>query len=394
MDPVTHSLTGAVLSRAGLSRVTPLATVTLVLGANAPDIDAVVMLQGTYTALAARRGLTHGPLALLVLPFIVAGVVLLYDRVWRRRRSPMAEAARPLAVLGLAALGVLTHPPLDWMNTYGIRLLMPFAERWFYGDALFIIDPWIWLLLAVPVVGLAASRRGRTGWVLLGIGASLLVLLAPQVPLGARIVWVAAVAAVAVRAGAAWRSPAGESAGAVRRDLAIARVALTATAVYIAAMIGADRLGRGETMRAAAAAGYTVEQLMVAPVPANPFAADIVVEEPDAYRLGRLDWFAAPRVEWTGSVAKGERTAEVLATLQLQQVRDFLRWSRFPYVELRETAAGHVVRFGDARYPGGMRGGLSGVVVEVARPPGPAGQSDTPTGQADPPAVPSEPGPP
>jgi hypothetical protein len=221
--------------------------------------------------------------------------------------------------------------------------------------------------------------------VLLAIAASLLVLLAPQVPLAARVVWVIAVAAVAARAAAAWRRPVDSSTAAAGRDVRTARVVLGAVAVYIAAMIGADRLGRGETVRAAAAAGFTVEQVMVAPVPANPFAADIVVEESDAYRLGRLDWFAAPRVNWTGSIAKGERTAEVLATLRLQQVRDFLRWSRFPYVELRETADGHVVRFGDARYPAGMRGGLSGVVVEVK-----GADHGRPSGQDEPPAAPSD----
>jgi membrane-bound metal-dependent hydrolase YbcI (DUF457 family) len=419
MDPVTHSLTGAVLSRAGLNRATPLATATLVLGANAPDIDGFIMLQGTYAALAARRGVTHGPLALLLLPFVVAGVVLLYDRAWRRRRTPTASAARPLAVLGLAFVGVLTHAPLDWMNTYGIRLLMPFSERWFYGDALFIIDPWIWLLLAAPLVGLAVSRRGRTAWVLLGIAATLMVLLAPQVPLVARGVWILALSAIVVRTAVAWRRPrdraatdgTGERRGQAGVDMstesrgreiveasaesrgrdvvdmstesrgrkivearagtrgragtAVARVALAGMAFYIAGMVAADRLGRRETARAAAAAGFTVESLMVAPVPANPFAADLVVDSPDEYRLGRLDWFASPRVRWADSIPKGERTAEVLATLQLQQVRDFLRWSRYPYVEQRAVEDGHVVRFGDARYPTGRRGGLSGVVVHV-----------------------------
>jgi inner membrane protein len=371
MDPVTHSLTGAVLSRAGLNRATPLATATLVLGANAPDIDGIIMLQGTYAALAARRGLTHGPLALLLLPFVVAGVVLLYDRAWRRRRTPTASASRPLTVLGLAFVGVLTHAPLDWMNTYGIRLLMPFSERWFYGDALFIIDPWIWLLLAAPLVGLAVSRRGRTAWVLLGIAATLMVLLAPQVPLVARGVWVLAITAIAVRTAVAWRRPrdhaaadgSGERRG--RAGAAVARVALAGMALYIAGMVAADRLGRRETGRAAAAAGFTVESLMVAPVPANPFAADLVVDSPDEYRLGRLDWLASPRVHWADSIPKGERTPEVLATLQLQQVRDFLRWSRYPYVEQRAVEDGHIVRFGDARYPTGRRGGLSGVVVHV-----------------------------
>ncbi len=47
---------------------------------------------------------------------------------------------------GLSYLGVATHPLLDWLNTYGIRLLMPLDPRWFYGDAVFIVDPWIWLV--------------------------------------------------------------------------------------------------------------------------------------------------------------------------------------------------------------------------------------------------------
>jgi len=39
MDKLTHSLVGVLLSRAGVKRLAPRATVTLVLGANAPDID-------------------------------------------------------------------------------------------------------------------------------------------------------------------------------------------------------------------------------------------------------------------------------------------------------------------------------------------------------------------
>jgi inner membrane protein len=38
-----------------------------------------------------------------------------------------------------------THPVLDWTNNYGIRPLLPWDGRWFYGDLVFIVDPWIWL---------------------------------------------------------------------------------------------------------------------------------------------------------------------------------------------------------------------------------------------------------
>jgi inner membrane protein len=371
VDPVTHSLTGAVLSKAGLNRTTPLATATLVLAANAPDIDVLVASQGGFASLAHRRGLTHGPLALLLFPVVVTAGVLLYDRLWRRRRADVAPAL-PVSVLALAVLGVLTHPLLDWMNTYGIRLLMPFSERWFYGDALFIIDPWIWLVLATPVVALATSRRGRAGWILLGIGATLLVLLAPQVPIAARLFWVGAVTALSIKTALAWRrgNEAGGGAGGadagMARGTATARAAMAVTVLYIAAMVAAGRSARDEVMRTASAAGFDVRDVMVGPVPANPFAGDIVVEEPGVYRTGRFDWLADRRVTWDPDVIpRLETDAVVLATLRLQEVRDYLRWSRYPYVDVSETADGHVVRFRDARYPPRVRGGLSGPVVHV-----------------------------
>ncbi|HEX8055320.1 MAG TPA: metal-dependent hydrolase [Novosphingobium sp.] len=51
------------------------------------------------------------------------------------------------------------------MNSYGIRLFEPFSHRWFYGDALFIVDPW---LLAMLCAGVWLSRRrdrmGQADW--------------------------------------------------------------------------------------------------------------------------------------------------------------------------------------------------------------------------------------
>ena len=51
---------------------------------------------------------------------------------------------------------MLSHVALDLLNNYGVRLLMPFSNRWFYGDAVFIIDPWLWLTLGA---GIWLTRR-------------------------------------------------------------------------------------------------------------------------------------------------------------------------------------------------------------------------------------------
>ena len=79
-------------------------------------------------------------------------------------QRPLASDGARFPGAALAALGVVTHPVLDWLNNYGMRWLMPFDGRWFYGDALFIIDPWVWLVLGGSLFLMHARRlrsRGR-----------------------------------------------------------------------------------------------------------------------------------------------------------------------------------------------------------------------------------------
>ncbi|RZK03904.1 MAG: metal-dependent hydrolase [Novosphingobium sp.] len=157
MDNVTHSLVGALLGQMGLKRKTGLAMPTLIIAANIPDIDAGCTVLGTVS-LAMRRGITHGPIAMLLLPLALTAVMVWYDRRQTRRGTRPADRLplRPGWLLALAYIGCLSHPLFDWMNSYGVRLLEPFSHRWFYGDALFIVDPW---LLAMLIVGVWFSRK-------------------------------------------------------------------------------------------------------------------------------------------------------------------------------------------------------------------------------------------
>jgi inner membrane protein len=141
MDNLTHSMAGALLGQMGLKKLTGRAMPTLIIAANLPDIDAVASFLGRES-LAIRRGITHGPIALVLLPLLLTGLMLLYNR-WR----PSEQPVRPAMLLLLAYVGTLSHPALDWLNSYGIRLLEPFSSRWYAGDTLFIIDVWIWATL-------------------------------------------------------------------------------------------------------------------------------------------------------------------------------------------------------------------------------------------------------
>ena len=166
MDNLTHSLVGAVLGQMGLKKKTGLAMPTLIIAANLPDIDATCAVYG-IESLSMRRGITHGPIALLLLPILLWAAMIAFDR-WQARRGKRPAGRLPIDkgwLLGLAYIGCLSHPALDWLNNYGVRLLEPFSSQWFYGDTLFIIDLWIWIALALSVwFSLRRERRGTTNW--------------------------------------------------------------------------------------------------------------------------------------------------------------------------------------------------------------------------------------
>lgn len=364
MDPITHTFVGASLAAAGLERRTPLATAALVIGANAPDIDGCAYFAGGYTALALRRGWTHGVLALLVLPLLVAGGLLAWDRWVRRHRRPGAAPARAGPLLAVAALGVATHPLLDWLNSYGLRWLMPFDGRWFYGDALFIVDPWIWLLLGA-VLYLKYSRHpvSLLAWAAFWLLGAALMLTVPAVPTLARALWVAGViAVVSLRA-------AGVAAPVRRRGIERAmRVAIGAVCVYACTLVAADLVARSAVRAQLAARGIApISDVMVAPVPANPFAGQVVAATDTDYYFGRWNWLARPALTVGSQHVQRLRNGPLLAAAaRSPDARRFLTWSRFPYVDVQSNAAGrYLVRFHDARYPQATAGPLSGPTVRL-----------------------------
>ena len=70
MDPIAHTLVGASLAETPLKRLSALAAPTLILGANAPDIDVITIFFDRDISLGFRRGWTHGILAIVFLPLI------------------------------------------------------------------------------------------------------------------------------------------------------------------------------------------------------------------------------------------------------------------------------------------------------------------------------------
>ena len=220
----------------------------------------------------------------------------------------------PKQLLLLSFIAILSHPILDGLNTYGVRWLMPFSGRWFYGDTLFIVDPWVWLILGL---GIYASRR-RERAARSGPG---------------RPVW----------------------------------IALLVIAVYVGGMALSSRAAARIVAREVSSlSGGPVQATMAGPVPLDPLVRAFVTEQEGRYRVGTFRWLERPQVNRSAVLTfPGGRPSHpaVLRAAESPVGRRFLGWARFPTFEIEQVGPSqylvHIVDLRYARRPGDAFGAVS-----------------------------------
>src|SRR5690242_2736463 len=139
------------MGRAGLNRKTALATVTLVLSAEAPDLDVLGYFGGPVYGFAHHRGITHTLVGVPMMAALTVVVVWGVYSLWHWRRKA-ARAPRWGLLFGFACLGGLSHILLDFTNNYGVRPFSPFYHKWYSWDIVFIVEPVILLFLILALV--------------------------------------------------------------------------------------------------------------------------------------------------------------------------------------------------------------------------------------------------
>ena len=191
MDNVTHTLAGLLLAEAALllharsaqpasGGVRTAACVVSMTANNLPDLDFlyVPITGGKLGYLLHHRGHTHTLAAGLPCALIVLLGLWLVLRLRRRRFG-----GREWALLGaLAVIGPICHLALDFSNNYGVHPFWPFNDAWYYGDAVFIIEPWFWVSTLPALVYLARSRVAKSVHLLLLGVLLVLVWIVPFVP--------------------------------------------------------------------------------------------------------------------------------------------------------------------------------------------------------------------
>src|SRR5262245_4216587 len=274
----THTLVGLCLAQGGLNRVAPQAMWTAVIAANLPDVDIVSELNGMASYITLHRGITH---SLVGIPLLSLGLAALMH--W--------ASGKFLAHFAVALISMTTHPLLDFANTYGIRPLLPLSSEWFYGDILFVIDPYLDLAL---LSGLVIGRywKGR------------------------------------------------------REFLAVCSLALMCS--YMFARIELRNIARDRLqMFSSNILGY--ERSAVLPRMLTPFVWTGVVETKDALSSFDVDVFGGVGPELV-RIEKSPETPAVAVASQTHTAASLLRFARFPVARVRSTPTGYHVAFIDFRF--------------------------------------------
>ena len=136
MDPITHGLAGTAIFNLGFRKHS--AFWVLLLSSLAPDFDYITRLWGADVFLRYHRGITHGILALFIVPIIIG-------LIFGRKKNFLYSSF-------LAFLAYTVHLFMDLTTQYGTRILSPLDWHQYSLDLLFIIDPYVTLGLIISAI--------------------------------------------------------------------------------------------------------------------------------------------------------------------------------------------------------------------------------------------------
>jgi inner membrane protein len=297
------------MGRAGLNRKTALATLTLTLAAEAPDLDVIGRFWGRAFGFEHHRGFTHSLVGVPLDAIVVVGFVYLVWRL-RGRKTKYPDIPPRWGLLFIyACIAGLSHILLDFTNNYGVRPFWPFSEKWYSWDIVFIVEPVMLVLLTLGLV----------------------------VP--------ALFSLIDKELGARSRLPRG-------------RAAAWAALTGVVLMWGVRDYGHRRAVNALEARTYNgVDPLRVSAYPtmANPFQWYGVIETPAFFALAPVDSLA-PEVDPEGRMEfhyKPEETPITQAAKQSYAGGAFLDWAKYPITEtevLEPPEEGYIVHFQDLRY--------------------------------------------
>ncbi|MBZ5660330.1 MAG: metal-dependent hydrolase [Acidobacteriia bacterium] len=314
MEPVTHALASIALGRAGLNKMTRMATPTLLVSGMAADVDWATRLGGASAFLHGHRTATH---SLIGTAAIIAGVTAAF---WIAGKKYPKYAVGMMAATLICAIGASAHLFLDLLNGYGVKLLWPFSQKWYAWDLADAVDAWIIFFLLAGLllpelfrliheeIGSKPKRHGRRRGAIAGL-------------------------------------------------------------ILVALFLAGRAFAHQRAVAMLDAREYRAQSPLVVaafPRPSNPLAWSGVVETDNALfnvevPLGPGTTFdpdsAAVHFKPLPSLALSNAVASATAV-------EFLEYARFPLANVEPNGAGYRVRIRDMRFASGLRG-RRGIVAVI-----------------------------
>lgn len=286
MDPVTHTLSGAVWSRIGFSQKWgKTATLTLIGAATLPDIDHITLrLMGPLAYLRYHRGFTHSIIGGIIVALVFAGLVFSVFKDSRRMGYPR--------LIGLSLLGIYTHIFLDLITSYGTQLFFPFSNHRYSLDLIFIIDILFTLILFAPLILMRFYKE---------------------------------------------------------KSEIIASSALLAAAAYVLIAYVSQGLALSKGEAKIRDMGVDAIRMEALPLPFSPFRWSIIAEDKGRFYQINLDLLRESNsTEVFEKGPWGDD--RVKKAEMLDMVKTYLWFARFPVVSLKEAGNGYVLEYYDIRF--------------------------------------------
>jgi inner membrane protein len=345
-------------------------------GGNLPDVDLLWSMPpfsgDKLGYLLHHRGYTHTLLGCAALAALLYAATL----IWLRFRGWRTSVQDRLHLGLFALLAVLLHLCMDALNSYGVHPFWPWNNRWYYGDAVFIVEPLYWIAVA-PLLFTLRTAAARAGLALVLVVASAAILFVH----GFAWQWWA-VPALALALAVTSRPL-----SSIRACVSSAVLILLVTLTFVTAgAVASHRVNEA----ARVFAGFQTLDHVLTPSPAQPFCWDVLLlqQRDDQYVVRHAQLQIAATSACT-AVLRGAGTAPmrpVPQTAASQAAANGLRWSgefamsrtrliglvqadcaarelmqfvRAPYAT--ETASGWLL--GDLRFDAERGAGLAQIIV-------------------------------
>lgn len=386
MDNLTHTLIGLVAGEAvarsmrthpaGLpdpARRNALLAMGMI-GGNLPDADLLwsmpALTGDPLDYVIQHRGYTHTLLGCAVLALLLFAATVTVLR-WRGHRLRATDAG----LLGaMALLAVMLHLGMDALNEYGVHPFWPWNSRWYYGDAVFIVEPLYWLA-AAPLFFSLRTRAAR--WF---VGCALVVgsIAVLAFHRAALVAWAMPVLALLLMYAGRGLAPRAAS------RLAVCVLVAVSATFWVTHAVVRQRV---QSVAATQFPGASTLDIVLSPAPADPLCWDVMLLQrsgadyvarigrhslagsPQSCAPGLMQQGAAPlqpmqvpvtaglqwRAQFTVDAAALARLAT--STCDTRRLGSFLR---APFAV--ETAAGWIL--GDLRYDRGEGSGFASMRVD------------------------------